>query len=196
MHERHQQYKPLSRKGKFSHDYVEPLGSWWGKNERIIMGQCLSSIHIQETDTSTLEVVNGASHNYAGFYELTVKAEELHHRCLDRLPMTGPGAVPLLTDVHDTDIATFLHSDFSCSVGTGYGANYLALPALVDRPTMVVLDENSHNSMFTGAYLAEADSIRKFAHNNCNSLEKILQQSVGKFDQIIVAIEGLYRCVA
>lgn len=102
----------------------------------------------------------------------------------------------LLADAHEIDIASFLHTDFACAVGTGYAANYLALPALVNRLTLVILDENSHNSMFTGAYLAKAGSIRKFVHNNCDSLEEVLRQSAGQFDQVVVAIEGLYRFVA
>jgi 8-amino-7-oxononanoate synthase len=68
----------------------------------------------------------------------------------------------------------------------------LAIPAIAGKGWLIVLDEKSHNSMFTGAYAAGADAIMKLKHNDMRDLQRILRSSK-KYADTLVMVEGLYR---
>ncbi|KAL0780174.1 hypothetical protein CaCOL14_004658 [Colletotrichum acutatum] len=187
--------RPISQKGLFSYNYVEPLFNWWGANYRVLTTQCLGRVEASDALGSVTKLVNGASHNYAGFYKATSQAEELQRLCLEALPVSDTRAVPLLRNETHHAIADFFGADFCFTTSTGYGSNYIALPALIDCSTMVIMDENCHNSMFTGAFLASSPNLRKFKHNNMEHLEILLSGCIDESVNVIVAIEGLYRFV-
>lgn len=186
----------LSPSAKFSHRYGEPLGFWWGKNSRLLVGQSLPSADVQDPDGRVSKVVNATSHNYAGFYKADPKSEALQRLCLEKLSLADAEAVPLLESAAHHTLAKFLGADFCYTTSTGYGSNYVAFPALMsDAETVVIADKNCHNSMFTGMYLTQPAHGRllKFAHNDPADLERHLQEVDGRYDQVIVAVEGLYR---
>ncbi|KAK1957419.1 aminotransferase class I and II [Colletotrichum sublineola] len=184
--------KPLSQTGLVAYNYVEPLLNCWGANSRVLITQCLGRVEAQDAFGSVSELINGASHNYAGFYKATPEAEELQRMCLEMLPVSDSNALPLLRDETHRVIARFLGSDFCCTTSTGYGSNYIALPALIDGPTLVIMDEDCHNSMFTGVFLGPSSNLKRFRHNNMEHLEILLSGCVDDSVDIIVAIEGLY----
>ncbi|KAK1671006.1 aminotransferase class I and II [Colletotrichum godetiae] len=188
--------RPISEKGLFSYNYVEPLFNWWGANDRVLTTQCLGRVEASDALGSVTKLVNGASHNYAGFYKATDQAEELHRLCLEALPVSDTQAVPLLRDETHHAIADFFGADFCFTTSTGYGSNYIALPALIDCSTVVIMDENCHNSMFTGVFLASSANLRKFKHNNMEHLETLLSGCIDESINVIVAIEGLYSMEA
>ncbi|KAF4780015.1 aminotransferase class I and II [Colletotrichum scovillei] len=171
--------RPISQKGLFSYNYVEPLFNWWGANYRVLTTQCLGRVEASDALGSVTSLVNGASHNYAGFYKATSQAEELQR----------------LYETHHA-IADFFGADFCFTTSTGYGSNYIALPALIDCSTVVIMDENCHNSMFTGVFLASSPNLRKFKHNNMEHLETLLSGCIDESVNVIVAIEGLYSMEA
>lgn len=187
--------RPISQKGLFSYNYVEPLFNWWGANYRVLTTQCLGRVEASDALGSVTKLVNGASHNYAGFYKATSQAEELQRLCLEALPVSDTQAVPHLRDETHHAIADFFGADFCFTTSTGYGSNYIALPALIDCSTVVIMDENCHNSMFTGVFLASSPNLRKFKHNNMVHLELLLSGCIDESVNVIVAIEGLYRFV-
>ncbi|UQC81793.1 aminotransferase class I and II [Colletotrichum lupini] len=188
--------RPISQKGLFSYNYVEPLFNWWGANYRVLTTQCLGRVEASDALGSVTNLVNGASHNYAGFYKATSQAEELQRLCLEALPVSDTQAVPLLRDETNPAIADFFGADFCFTTSTGYGSNYIALPALIDCSTVVIMDENCHNSMFTGVFLAPSPNLRKFKHNNMEHLETLLSGCFDESVNVIVAIEGLYSMEA
>ncbi|KAF9877147.1 aminotransferase class I and II [Colletotrichum karsti] len=192
LSERNAARKPISQKGLFAYNYVEPLFNWWGSNYRVLLTQCLGRVEARDAFGSATKLVNGASHNYAGFYKATAEAERLQRLCLEMLPVSESEAVPFLRDETHQAIAKFLDADFCFTTSTGYGSNYIALPALVDCATIVIMDENCHNSMFTGVFLGICPNLWKFKHNNMDHLETLLSGCVDGTDNIIVAIEGLY----
>ncbi|KAJ3940344.1 uncharacterized protein N0V96_009338 [Colletotrichum fioriniae] len=187
--------RPISQKGLFSYNYVEPLFNWWGANYRVLTTQCLGRVEASDALGSVTKLVNGASHNYAGFYKATSQAEELQRLCLEALPVSDTQAVPHLRDETHHAIADFFGADFCFTTSTGYGSNYIALPALIDCSTVVIMDENCHNSMFTGVFLASSPNLRKFKHNNMVHLVLLLSGCIDESVNVIVAIEGLYRFV-
>ncbi|EXF74801.1 aminotransferase class I and II [Colletotrichum fioriniae PJ7] len=187
--------RPISQKGLFSYNYVEPLFNWWGANYRVLTTQCLGRVEASDALGSVTKLVNGASHNYAGFYKAASQAEELQRLCLEALPVSDTQAVPHLRDETHHAIADFFGAAFCFTTSTGYGSNYIALPALIDCSTVVIMDENCHNSMFTGVFLASSPNLRKFKHNNMEHLELLLSGCIDESVNVIVAIEGLYRFV-
>ncbi|KAK1997930.1 aminotransferase class I and II [Colletotrichum falcatum] len=184
--------KPISKPGLFAYNYVEPLFNWWGANTRVLTTQCLGRVEAHDAFGSVSKLVNGASHNYAGFYKTTPETEELQRMCLDMLSVSDSDAVPLLRNETHRMIAQFLGADFCFTTSTGYGSNYIALPALVDGPTVIFMDEDCHNSMFTGAFLGPFSILKKFKHNDMEHLGILLSGCVDDSVSIIVAIDGLY----
>lgn len=82
---------------------------------------------------------------------------------------------------------------FCVATSTGYGANLLALSAILDENWLVVLDEKSHNSIFVGTYLGRPGRIRKLGHNDMKHLEEILLEEGKQFTHTLVVVEGFYR---
>jgi 7-keto-8-aminopelargonate synthetase-like enzyme len=194
--EKGQPHVLLSPKAKYCHRLVEPLAFWWGKNSRLLLSQSLPLADVQNPDGTVSTVVNATSHNYGGFYKTDAKSAELQRLCLEHLPLADADAVPLLASAAHEALASFLGTDFCYTTSTGYGSNYAAFPALLgDSKTVVIADTSCHNSMFTGMYLAQPgqDRLVKFAHNDAADLERKLAEVDGKYDQVIVAVEGLYR---
>lgn len=170
---------------------------WWGANFRLLKTPCLGTVDVVDAHGQTRRVVNGASHNYAGFYLPTAESEELQRMCLEMLPVSNARAVPLLRDAVHQRMAAFLDVDFCLTTSTGYGANYVALPALIKNTrTVVVMDKACHNSIYTGVFLGKCANVRKFGHNDMNDLRAVLQSLVGSSAaEVIVIVEGLYRFV-
>ena len=145
---------------------------------------------MEEWDGTSSTIVNGSSHNYAGFYKATDKSEELQRLCLEKLPFADPKATPLLQAATHKALSPFFGADFCYTCSTGYEANYIALPALVDSTYLVLSDEEVHNSMLTGTYLAQARCMKKFAHSDMEQLEVILAELGDSFDNVLIAVEG------
>ncbi|KAI8799736.1 aminotransferase class I and II [Cladochytrium replicatum] len=164
--------RPTSDKGRFTYYSVEPLFGWWGLNMRILRSQSVARVEVSDIYGTTTTAVNGTSHNYAGLYKATPAEEMLHRRALDLLPVSDSSQVGVLRDAVHRAVAEFMGTEFCLTTATGYGSNYVALPAIVQsNRTAVILDALCHNSMFTGVFVGQSRNV---------------------FDRVVVAIEGLY----
>lgn len=72
-------------------------------------------------------------------------------------------------------------------------ANMGALPGLVGRRDLLIVDEHAHNSIQEGAKIAQANGVRliTFQHSDAADLEKILREA-GVYRVALVAIDGIY----
>ncbi len=72
-------------------------------------------------------------------------------------------------------------------------ANLGALPGLVSKRDLLVIDEHAHNSMQEGAKIAQANGVRvvPFSHCDPDDLERALG-SAGDYRVALVAIDGVY----
>jgi len=72
-------------------------------------------------------------------------------------------------------------------------ANLGALPGLVGRQDLLVVDEHAHNSIQEGAKIAKANGVRLVTFSHCDplDLERVLQ-GAGEFRCGVVAIDGVY----
>jgi 7-keto-8-aminopelargonate synthetase-like enzyme len=72
-------------------------------------------------------------------------------------------------------------------------ANMGAIPGLVGRPDLLVVDEHAHNSIQEGAKIARANGVRvvNFSHCDPADLERVLR-SAQPYRIAVVAIDGVY----
>lgn len=188
-------YKALTTAGRFNHYLVDPLSSWYGHNQRVLTSASLAQVEILSSDQSIQKAINGSSHNYAGFYSMSEEELELHRMCLTKLPVADVAGVSFLHGKMLEGLADFWDAKFCFSTGTGYQSNLLGIPAIAGKGWLILLDEKSHNSIFTACYLAGADAIKKFKHNDMKDLGKLLDnwRKDGNYTDILVVLEGLYR---
>ena len=72
-------------------------------------------------------------------------------------------------------------------------ANMGAIPGLVGRQDLLVVDEQAHNSIQEGAKIAKANGTRVETFSHCDpvALRKVLEQA-GEYRVAVVAIDGVY----
>jgi glycine C-acetyltransferase len=72
-------------------------------------------------------------------------------------------------------------------------ANLGAIPGLVSKRDLLVVDEHAHNSMQEGAKIAQANGVRvvPFSHCNPDDLQRVLREA-GDYRVAVVAIDGVY----
>ncbi len=72
-------------------------------------------------------------------------------------------------------------------------ANLGAIPGLVGKPDLLVVDEHAHNSIQEGAKIAKANGtqLQLFSHCNPVDLERVLK-TAGSYRVALVAIDGVY----
>jgi 7-keto-8-aminopelargonate synthetase-like enzyme len=72
-------------------------------------------------------------------------------------------------------------------------ANLGAIPGLVGRQDLLVVDEQAHNSIQEGAKIARANGVRVLTFSHCDpaALEKVFR-TAGDYRIALVAIDGVY----
>jgi 7-keto-8-aminopelargonate synthetase-like enzyme len=72
-------------------------------------------------------------------------------------------------------------------------ANLGAIPGLVGRPDLLVVDEHAHNSIQEGSRIAKANGVRVVSFSHCDpvALEQVLKSSA-PYRCAVVAIDGVY----
>jgi 8-amino-7-oxononanoate synthase len=88
-------------------------------------------------------------------------------------------------------IARFFGRRTAMTFTTGYQANLGILSTLVGRGDHLLLDADSHASLYDGARLGHAEVIR-FRHNDPDDLRKRLQRLQGQPGKRLIVAEGIY----
>ncbi len=72
-------------------------------------------------------------------------------------------------------------------------ANLGAIPGLVGKQDLLVVDEQAHNSIQEGAKIARANGVRVVSFSHCDpvALERVLDEA-GRYRCAVVAIDGVY----
>jgi 8-amino-7-oxononanoate synthase len=91
----------------------------------------------------------------------------------------------------ETAIARFYGKKHAMTFTTGYQANLGLLSTLVGRGDHLLLDADSHASLYDGARLGHAEVIR-FRHNDPDDLRKRLQRLKGSPGKQLIVAEGIY----
>jgi 8-amino-7-oxononanoate synthase len=74
---------------------------------------------------------------------------------------------------------------------SGYGTNVSVIGQLAGAKDLVICDAVVHNSAVMGSVLSGA-ARRSFTHNDLDNLEQILASSRGKYERVLIVVEGLY----
>jgi len=91
----------------------------------------------------------------------------------------------------EQDIASFLNCRAAIVFPTGYQANLGILAGLADKSDTILLDADSHASIYDGCTLSGATMIR-FRHNSPADLDKRLKRLKDDKSNKLVVIESIY----
>ncbi len=91
----------------------------------------------------------------------------------------------------ETALADFYGRKHAMVFTTGYQANLGVLSALVGRGDHLILDADSHASIYDGARLGHAEVIR-FRHNDPEDLAKRLRRLGDAPGERLIVVEGVY----
>lgn len=91
----------------------------------------------------------------------------------------------------ESALARFYGRQHAMLFTTGYQANLGVLSALAGRGDHLILDADSHASIYDGARLGQAEVIR-FRHNDPEDLYKRLRRLQGAPGDRLIVVEGIY----
>jgi 8-amino-7-oxononanoate synthase len=74
---------------------------------------------------------------------------------------------------------------------SGYATNASVIGQLVGAKDLVIYDAAIHNSVVAGSLLSGA-ARRSFQHGDLDNLDQILTAIRGKFERVLIVVEGLY----
>jgi 8-amino-7-oxononanoate synthase len=109
----------------------------------------------------------------------------------------GAGASRLVTGDHplyaelESRLARLKGAEAACVFGSGYLANAGIAPALVGRGDLILLDELSHSSLWTGARLSRAE-VLSFRHNDMGHAADLLKQHRAHHQRTLIVTEGVF----
>ncbi|WP_061801342.1 serine palmitoyltransferase [Escherichia coli] len=91
----------------------------------------------------------------------------------------------------EKEIAEFFNRPTAIVFSTGYTANLGVISALADHNAVVLLDADSHASIYDACALGGAEIIR-FRHNDVNDLERRMVRLGERAKEAIIIVEGIY----
>ncbi|WP_075901448.1 aminotransferase class I/II-fold pyridoxal phosphate-dependent enzyme [Moorena bouillonii] len=141
------------------------------------------------------ELINYATYNYLGMCGdpvISQAAKDAIDRygtsaCASRLLS---GEKPLHREL-EKEIADFIGTEDSIVYVGGHATNVTTISHLFGKNDLILHDSLSHNSILQGCILSGA-SIIAFPHNDCQALDKILQERRHHYQRVLIVIEGVY----
>lgn len=91
----------------------------------------------------------------------------------------------------EADIATFYGKRAAILYSTGYLANLGVISALAEKGDYLLIDADSHASIYDATKMSDAETIR-FRHNNAEDLAKRLKRLEGTPGDKVIVVEGIY----
>jgi 8-amino-7-oxononanoate synthase len=109
----------------------------------------------------------------------------------------GAGASRLVTGDHplyaelEARLARMKGTQAACVFGSGYLANAGIAPVLAGRGDLILIDELSHASLWTGARLSRAEVVA-FRHNDMAHVRQLLAEHRGRHARVLIVTEGVF----
>jgi 8-amino-7-oxononanoate synthase len=91
----------------------------------------------------------------------------------------------------EAEIANFLRRRSALIFPTGYQANLGMLAGLAGPRDVILMDADSHSSIYDGCRLSGATVVR-FRHNDPDDLDRRLSRLEGQGDCKLIVVEGIY----
>jgi len=159
------------------------------------------SVVIERPISSTVGLIEGretllfGTNNYLGLsqYAPSIEAAAETARTLG-VGTTGSRIANGTFGLHrqlEQQIAKFFRRRDAMVFSTGYQANLGAISALAGKDDYLLLDADSHASIYDGARLGYAQVVR-FRHNDPDDLHKRLRRLDGTPGEKLVVVEGIY----
>ncbi len=97
-------------------------------------------------------------------------------------------------DLHielEEKIAKFMNREAALIFSTGYMANLGGISSLVSKDEYVILDKSDHASIYAGTRAAMGAQVKRFKHNDMQSLQRVLSQLDPEVPKLIVC-DGVF----
>lgn len=149
--------------------------------------------------------MNLGSYNYLGFaddWAVTCKSDVMGS--LERYPASlctsfGEGGYLGIHRELERVVAGFVGKPAALVFNMGYATNFLGIPALIGKGSLILSDSLNHASIVNGARASGA-TIRVFKHNDAGNLEAQLRRAIVEgqdrtsrpWRKIVVMVEGIY----
>ncbi len=149
-------------------------------------------------DVSTIHgksVINLGSYNYLGMSG-NPETEQAAIDAIKEYGTSASGARLLagektLYQELEHDIAEWKHTEDAIVCTGGWATNVAFVSCFAREGDLIVYDALSHNSLTEGIRLSNADS-KAFEHNDLAQLESILKKVEGKYNKVLIIVEGVY----
>ncbi len=149
-------------------------------------------------DVSTIHgksVINLGSYNYLGMSG-NPETEQAAIDAIREYGTSASGARLLagektLYQELEHDIAEWKHTEDAIVCTGGWATNVAFVSCFAREGDLIVYDALSHNSLTEGIRLSNADS-KAFEHNDLAQLESILRKVEGKYNKVLIIVEGVY----
>lgn len=142
------------------------------------------------------EIIDFSTNDYMGLATRIDLREEFFSRDANKLLPMSSSASRLLASCQKEhnrleELLEELYGRPALLFNSGYHANTGVLPALAEGNTFIVADKLSHASIIDGMVLSRAKFTR-YPHNDYDRLERIVSDSAGKHDRIIIVTESIF----
>ena len=147
------------------------------------------------TSIASRQYLNFSSYNYLGLNGHP-RLNKAAQRALERYG-TSPSASRLVAGERPVQrqleqaLAAFYGVEDCIAFVSGHATNVSAISTLFGPRDLVLHDALIHNSVLEGIKLSGAHR-RSFAHNDWQAVDTLLAQQRGRFERVLIVIEGLY----
>jgi 8-amino-7-oxononanoate synthase len=141
------------------------------------------------------DLVNFANYNYLGFAG-DPRVDRAAKDAIDRYGTSASasrlvaGERPVHRDL-ETALAAVYGVEAALVFVSGHATNVTTIGTLFGPRDLILHDALIHNSTLEGIRLSGATR-RAFPHNDCAALDTLLAQSRGRFERVLICVEGLY----
>lgn len=141
------------------------------------------------------KVINLSSNNYLGF----ANHPRMKKAAIEAVEKYGVGSGAVRTIVGNMDLheelektlAEFKKEEAAFIYQSGFNANAGTIQAITDKGDLIISDELNHASIIDGVRLSRADKAI-FKHSDMEDLERILKESKGKYNNILIITDGVF----
>jgi serine palmitoyltransferase len=136
-----------------------------------------------QTSGEIVDCLNLGSYNYLGFaddWDITCKTDVMRASKSYPLSMCCSFADGGYTAMHqqlEKVVAQFVGKPAAMIFNMGYATNFLGIPAVISKGSLIISDSLNHASIVNGARSSGA-TVRVFKHNDPQNLEAVLRQAI------------------
>ncbi|MDD2561803.1 MAG: aminotransferase class I/II-fold pyridoxal phosphate-dependent enzyme [Eubacteriales bacterium] len=175
----------------------------FAKREQALMGAGQENPYFIRHDSALKDVslmdgketLNFGSYNYVGMSGRK-EVQEAARAAIDKYGTSASGSRLLagektLYQELESEIARWKHTEDALVLVSGHATNVTFVGNFCGKNDLILYDALAHNSIDQGCRLSEA-TVKPFPHDDPVALESILKTQRGKFEKVLIIIEGAY----